>query len=230
MQFSEKCAKINIEVERSTQTNYKAHTGGKRYIMDMSISTYYQSTDYQFANTALAKETKAIAKKCATIGKNTLDVARSLRKIRDNKLYQDDFFDGEGNPSFAMYCEDVLNISKSQAYSLIGAANTVDQIKAAEIDLPIENYSVTAISTLGTVGSPEEIKTFCEDHMITETTPIEAIKDAKRATKIKKAKAPAKDKYQYTRSLLTLLNTYRDSLDDNIKEYLDKARKEFNMD
>lgn len=197
--------------------------------MDMSISTYYQSTGFEFANAALAKETKSIAKKCATIGKNTLDVARSLRKIRDNKLYQDDFFDGDGNPSFAMFCEDVLNISKSQAYALIGAANTVDQIKASEIDLPIENYSVTAISALGTIGSPEEIKTFCEDNMITETTPIEAIKDAKRGAKAKKTKTPTKDKYQYTRSLLTLLNTYRDTLDDNIRDYLTRARKEFDM-
>ena len=86
--------------------------------MEIAISKEFLDGELVFNNKQLAKSTKKIAINFQYGQNAIIAVGRELQKIRDEELYKDDFTNADGEPSFSMYCECVLGISKTSAYKL----------------------------------------------------------------------------------------------------------------
>lgn len=158
--------------------------------MEMTIISEYKTGAIQLRNKQLRKSTDILIKNMRSTKDAFCRAALELKKIRDQKLYKDDFTDADGKPSFVRYCEDMLGISKSQASRIIqtGTRLLAPELIAQDDERKPEyfaNFGDTNLSIIATVSENyEECQQFCVDYNIDETT---AQKDVRAAVKEYKA-------------------------------------------
>lgn len=163
--------------------------------MEMAINVKVNSGEITFANKSLTKATHEIFDNMAKSRDSFYKAVQALKRIKDKKLYEKDFIDPtDGKPSFAMYCEQVLCISKSKAYSYIALC---DKLLTPENALEtsekfFKDFSTSALEIVSHTGeSYSEVKAFCEEKHIDETTPVASVKKIVKE-EIKRRKAEEK--------------------------------------
>lgn len=153
--------------------------------MELAISTEFTEGKMAFKNAQLKTATQKIVQSMKTARKGFLTAGIELKRIQDEKLFEKDFFDGDGKPSFAMYVETVLGISKTTAYRII---KTTQQLLAPEMlddkrPAFFENFSDGALDALTTLKDYDAALNFCKAFDVTETTSRETIREYIKAYK-----------------------------------------------
>ncbi len=143
--------------------------------MELALSNEYISGAVKFKDARLAAATLNIARNLNTSKEAFVRAGIELMKIQDDKLYSKDFFDAKGKPSFAMYVETVLGISKSAAYRIMATTKKLLMPELSSRSRP-EFFKYFSDSTLGVLsnnklGDYDSVREFCEAYQITETTP-----------------------------------------------------------
>lgn len=158
--------------------------------MELTISKEFKNGEITFRNAKLAKETKTLATNMNKSKEAFCKAAAALRRIQQEKLFEDDYFDPETNkPSFSAYCECVLGISKSAAYRIMNTAEhlLVPELQMDENDAFFRNFGDTALTIIDeAVEGYEDAKQFCERFDICETTPQKDIRAAAKQYKADK--------------------------------------------
>ena len=144
--------------------------------MEIAISKEFLNGELTITNKKLAAATKSIANSFKAGQKAVVAIGKELQKIRDEELYKDDFTDGDGEPSFSMYCECVLGISKTTAYKLIGITEKFLLPEADKEEKILSLFSESALVEMSPLKTYENALTFCENYDICELTPVSDIR------------------------------------------------------
>ena len=144
--------------------------------MEIAISKEFLDGELVFNNKKLASATKTIATNFRVGQKAIVAVGKELQKIRDEELYKDDFTNADGEPSFSMYCECVLGISKTSAYKLIGITEKFLLPEADKEEKKLSLFSESALVEMSPLKTYENAVTFCENYDICELTPVSDIR------------------------------------------------------
>lgn len=144
--------------------------------MEIAISKEFLNGELTITNKKLAAATKSIANSFKAGQKAVVSIGKELQKIRDEELYKDDFTDGDGEPSFSMYCECVLGISKTTAYKLIGITEKFLLPEADKEEKVLSLFSESALVEMSPLKTYENALTFCENYDICELTPVSDIR------------------------------------------------------
>ena len=144
--------------------------------MEIAISKEFLDGELVFNNKKLESSTKKIAINFKHGQNAIIAVGRELQKIRDEELYKDDFTDGDGEPSFSMYCECVLGISKTSAYKLISITEKFLLPEADKEEKKLSLFSESALAEMSPLKTYENAVTFCENYDISELTPVSDIR------------------------------------------------------
>lgn len=153
--------------------------------MELAISKDFLDGKLTFKNAQLKTATTKIVQNMKTARKGFLTAGLELKRIQDEKLFEKDYFDADGKPSFAMYVECVLGISKSTAYRII---KTTEKLLAPEMldekkPAFFENFSDFTLDMLTGLGDYDAAFNFCKAFDITETTGRDLVKEYVRAYK-----------------------------------------------
>ena len=144
--------------------------------MEIAISKEFLDGELVFNNKKLASATKTIANNFKVGQKAIVAVGTELRKIRDEELFKDDFTNADGEPSFSMYCECVLGISKTSAYKLIGITEKFLLPEADKEEKKLSLFSESALVEMSPLKTYENAVTFCVNYDICELTPVSDIR------------------------------------------------------
>ena len=144
--------------------------------MEIAISKEFLDGELVFNNKKLTSATKTIATNFRAGQKAIIAVGSELQKIRDEELYKDDFTNADGEPSFSMYCEYVLGISKTSAYKLIGITEKFLLPEADKEEKKLSLFSESALVEMSPLKTYENAVTFCENYDICELTPVSDIR------------------------------------------------------
>ena len=158
--------------------------------MDFTVVSYYKVGQLDFKNKALVKSTEKLVKNMSKSKEAFCAAAAELKKIRDDKLFADDFTDLKGKPNFNSYCELVLGISKSKANRIIvtGTRLLVPELVTKEHNEYFTNFGDTNLSIIAEAGDNyDECMQFCIDYQIDETTPQKDIRAAVKDYRAKKS-------------------------------------------
>lgn len=141
--------------------------------MELAINTMYTDGTVEFKNSALKKATLTIVSNMTKSKDAFVIAAMELARINDEKLYERDFIADDGKPSFALYVESVLGISKSAAYRIIKTGKTLlmPELVAKSREKYFENFADSTLAVIAQVGDYDKCKAFCEAFEISETTP-----------------------------------------------------------
>lgn len=153
--------------------------------MELAICKEFKDGKLTFKNAQLKTATNSIVENMNKARKGFLAAGLALKKINDEKLYEKDFFGVDGKPSFAVYVETVLGISKTTAYRII---KTTDKILAPEMlteNKPkfFENFTDGALDILSGLDDYDKAMDFCKAYDVTETTPREMLRKYVKAYK-----------------------------------------------
>lgn len=153
--------------------------------MELAISKDFLDGKLTFKNAQLKTATTKIVQNMKTARKGFLTAGLELKRIQDEKLFEKDYFDADGKPSFAMYVECVLGISKSTAYRII---KTTEKLLAPEMlddkrPAFFENFSDFTLDILSGLGDYDTALNFCKAFDVTETTAREIVKEYVKAYK-----------------------------------------------
>ncbi len=143
--------------------------------MELALNNEYVNGTIALHDARLVTATRNIAKNMNASKDAFVKAGVELMKILDDKLYKKDFFDERGRPSFAMYVEMVLGISKTAAYRIMATTKKLLMPELTTHQKP-EYFKNFADSTLGVLsnaklGDYDSVKNFCIAFEITETTP-----------------------------------------------------------
>lgn len=146
--------------------------------MEMAINAKVSNGEITFTNKSLTKATNEIFDNMTKSRDSFFKAVQALKRIRDKKLFEKDFVDPiDGKPSFALYCEQILGISKSSAYSYIALCDKLLAPESALDNKFFGDFSTSALEVLSSAGeSYTEVKAFCEEKNITESTPISSVR------------------------------------------------------
>lgn len=159
--------------------------------MEMTVISEFKAGSIKFKNKQLTRSTDKLLSNMNKSKEAFCAAAMELKKIRDDKLYEEDFTDDKGKGSFSRYCEEILGISKSKAGRII---ITGDRLLYPEIVEKTEapyfaNFGDTKLSIIAETGKNyEECKDFCIQYGIDETTDQSDIRAA--AKEYKESKKP----------------------------------------
>ena len=153
--------------------------------MEIVISTEFTSGALNFKNAQLKTATQNIINNMSKSKEAFVKAADELARIRDNKLYEKDFWDDEGRPSFAAYTEQILGISKTTAYRIIKTAKTLLAPELVSKTKPeyFRNFADATLDVITKVGDYDTCKEFCIAYDITETTPRNIVNEYVKAYK-----------------------------------------------
>lgn len=151
--------------------------------MELAINTEFTEGKMVFKNAQLKTATQKIVQSMKTARKGFLTAGLELKRIQDEKLFEKDFFDADGKPSFAMYVELVLGISKTTAYRIM---KTTEQLLAPEMldeNKPpfFENFSDGSLDALTTLGDYDTATNFCKAFDVCETTSRDTVREYVKA-------------------------------------------------
>lgn len=104
-------------------------------------------------------------------------VGTELKKIKDGELYKDDF------ESFSDCVTELFNISQAQAYRIIAVCEKFLIPECGREDKFFESFNDTALAALRSVGGYDEVKDFCMNHCINETSSVREINEIIRSNK-----------------------------------------------
>ncbi len=142
--------------------------------MELALNNDYLSGAVNFKDARLKTATLNIAKNLNASKEAFVKAGIELMKIQDDKLYAQDFFDGHGKPSFAMYVEQVLGISKTTAYRIMASTKKLlmPELVLHEKTEYFKNFSDSTLGVLANskLGDYDGVKKFCDAYQITETT------------------------------------------------------------
>lgn len=158
--------------------------------MDLTVISEYKTGEINFKSKALTKCTEKLIKNMNTSKDAFCRAGLELKKIRDEKLYADDFIDQHGKPSFNNYCELVLGISKSKASRMIVTASRLlaPELITNETPQYFASFGDTSLTIIAEAGENyEECKDFCIEYEISETTPQKDIRAAVKDYRNKKS-------------------------------------------
>lgn len=146
--------------------------------MELAITKDFTEGKLVFKNAALRTATQNIVKNMQNARKGFVAAGMELKRIRDDKLYEKDFIGNDGKPSFAIYVDSVLGISKTTAYRII---KTTEKLLAPEMldnKKPkfFENFSDGTLDVLSGFDTYEDAIGFCNAYQITEITPREDVR------------------------------------------------------
>lgn len=146
--------------------------------MELAIHVGFVNGDVVFHNKELGKQTKILYSEMNKSKLSYCKAAQALAKIRDEKLFEEDFTDKNGKGSFAEYCETVLNVPASTAYKIIKTAQSLlyPELITKDKDEFFQSFNDSALGALVQVGDYDETKQFCDDNEIDETTPVRTVR------------------------------------------------------
>lgn len=144
--------------------------------MELALNKEYVNGTINFKNAQLKTATLEIANNLQKSKDAFVRAGLAMQKIIDDKLYEKDFFDADGKPSFSMYAEMVLGLSKTAAYRIVSVTRKLLYPEMGDKHTKPEYFKNFADSTLGVLannklGDYDGVKTFCDAYQITETTP-----------------------------------------------------------
>lgn len=172
--------------------------------MELAINVGYTNGEIVFKDKNLTTKTKLLFKEMTKARNSLCRVGLILDEINTKRLYEKDFVDLDGKPSFAEYCGTVLGISKTSAYRIIKTAKTLLFPEQDSKNKFFTSYGDTQLYLISQIGDYNESKEFCEkfniDELSTKSEITKALKKFKpdvfdkEATKNEKPKKEKKPK------------------------------------
>lgn len=151
--------------------------------MELAITKDFTDGKMVFKNAALRTATQNIVKNMQNARKGFVAAGTELKRIQSDKLYEKDFIGNDGKPSFALYVETVLGISKTTAYRIMKTTEKLLAPEMIENKKPkfFENFTDGTLDVLSGFDTYEDALNFCNAYQITETTPREDVRKYMKA-------------------------------------------------